>query len=381
MRYRLVRSIAGTHSQGITQVAFSPDGASLATSDLSGKVCVWRTWTGTLSHYYTPGTSILALVWANVNTIFCGLGDGTVISLHLGNEQINILGNWIHAYPVEHLAITDKHLASGAHSEVSIWKINDPNQYTIVEKELGGPVKSEGKEVLVTGLHWMTPPRRRAKGLLIVTYMFHGVFLFDCQNWTLLRRFGQDAPGVMARSSLSPDGSRLAVSNLVYGFDIYDISTGALALAVTHEVGKEYPVPVLYIHGGRAILGGSTIGVVNIWYVDKSISRKMQTLSVSGAEKILSLAAHYDTDTDQFLIAAGAMDDTNSLMILWRAEDPRSTDAGTAVFRTSNAVSIERAARGVAFIVAVLMAFAAYRYFDIAVLSFSAVIDSWLGCL
>ncbi|OSC99815.1 WD40 repeat-like protein [Trametes coccinea BRFM310] len=281
MRYRLVRAFSGVHTQGVTQAAFSPDGASLATSDLGGRVCVWGTWTGALLHYYTPGTSILSLVWADLNTIFCGLGDGTVITMYLGNNKINILGSWTHAYPVEQLAISGKRLASGAHSEVFIWKISDPSrEHATVVKELGEPVKSDGREVIVTGLHWTTPPGRSAKGLLIATYMHHGVFLFDCQSWALLRRFGGDAPG--ARSSLSPDGSRLAVSNLVYGFDIYDVDTGALALAVTHDIGKEYPAPVLYIHGGHAIVGGSTVGMVNIWYVDQTISRKMQTLSVSG---------------------------------------------------------------------------------------------------
>ncbi|OSC97460.1 WD40 repeat-like protein, partial [Trametes coccinea BRFM310] len=251
-------------------IAFSPDGACLATCDLSGKVCVWSTWAGTLLHRYFTGTSVLSLVWIDADTFFCGLGDGTIISMHLGNNEIDILGGWTHAYPVEHLAIQGKRLASGAHSEVFIWRVRDhPSaHHSVFEKDLSGSLNSEGKEVLITGLHWSTMPGYGAKSILIATYMFHGILVYDSQDWTLLRRFGVDAPGVMARSSLSPDGSRLVVSNLVYGFDIYDLDTGALALAVTHDVGKQYPAPVLYIHGGRAIMGGSTKGVVNIWYVD-----------------------------------------------------------------------------------------------------------------
>ncbi|KAI0667015.1 WD40-repeat-containing domain protein [Trametes maxima] len=287
-------SFPAAHSHGVAQVAFTPDGTLLATSDLGGKMCVWEVHTGQLLHYYTPGTSILSLIWANPSSLYCGLGDGTLIFLDFGEHEINLTGSWSHAYPVEHLALTGTRLASGGHGEVFIWRISDPGDASedpdlSMERELGPPVKSEGEEVLVTGLHWNTAQTHATQGhVLIVTYMSQGIYLFNSEDWTVLRRFGEVAPGYMARLGLSPDGTHLVVSNLVYGFDIYDLNTGTLALAVSHDNGEEYPVPVLYIHGGRAIIGGSTVGSLNIWYVDCSPPMRMPPLSVPGASQFFA---------------------------------------------------------------------------------------------
>lgn len=103
--------------------------------------------------------------------------------------------------------------------------------------------------------------------------------MYVCARDVLRPPYNHDA---RARSSLSPDGSRLAVSNLVYGFDIYDTNSAALVTSVAHKFGKEFPVPVAFLHGGRAIMSGSTTGVIRIWYIEGAISRKMQSLSVTG---------------------------------------------------------------------------------------------------
>ncbi|KAI0644129.1 WD40-repeat-containing domain protein [Trametes meyenii] len=279
-------SFSAAHTQGVTQVAFVPDGKLLATADLGGKMCVWDVHTGKLLHYYTPGTSILSLIWADTMSLYCGLGDGTIVFLELGKNEINLLGSWSHVYPVEHLALAGARLASGGHSEVYIWDVNDGDeQGFLLERELGQPVKSEGEEVVVTGLHWTTTPGSRLKAhgmVLIVTYMSHGIYLFESEKWTAIQRVVLNNIS-RARSSLSPDGTHIAISNLVYGFDIYDLHTGTLTLAVSHDnSGKEYPVPVLYAHGGRAIIGGSTVGLVNVWYIDCSPPIRMSPLSATG---------------------------------------------------------------------------------------------------
>lgn len=84
MRYRLARTITNTHFLGVTQISFSPDGTLFASSDLGGKVCFWDTGSGKLLHDYDSGTSILSITWASSSSLICGLGDGTMVSLHLG---------------------------------------------------------------------------------------------------------------------------------------------------------------------------------------------------------------------------------------------------------------------------------------------------------
>lgn len=71
-----------------------------------------------------------------------------------------------------------------------------------------------------------------------------------------------------ARASLSPDGSLLAVSNLVRGFDIYRTDTQEPVGMVPQKVGTQQPTPVLFIHGGKAIVCGSTSSNLQLWDVD-----------------------------------------------------------------------------------------------------------------
>ncbi|KAJ2987709.1 hypothetical protein NUW54_g9347 [Trametes sanguinea] len=318
MRYIQARTFSETHTQGVTSVLFAPDGALLATSDLSGKMCIWDSSSGKLLHVYTAGTSILALCWFGLDEIMCGMADGAVMRVTFGSEEVSVTGKWCHAYPVEHLAICNTFLASGAREELFIWSLRG-SDLPILKKELTSPVASDGEEVVITGLHWDTTTGGDVK-YLIATYMDQGIF----PTAKYLRRTNLDS-SAEARSSLSPDGSRIVVSNLLTGFDVYDVESGSLVLTLFHKVSKQYTVPVVYGHGGHAIISGSTVGVIDIWYIQGTLSRKMTSLRVPGGRRVQSLSAHYDAATDQFMIAAGVMDgDPYSVVTLWKAGDGRA---------------------------------------------------------
>lgn len=66
---------------------------------------------------------------------------------------------------------------------------------------------------------------------------------------------------------MSPDNKYIAVSDLVTGFQVYHLDDGVDFVRFKQEVGEAQLVPVMWLHGGNAILGGSTIGQVTIWYV------------------------------------------------------------------------------------------------------------------
>ena len=67
---------------------------------------------------------------------------------------------------------------------------------------------------------------------------------------------------------------------MVSGFDIYDTDTASSLGALDHAVGRIYAVPVVFAHGGNAVIGGSTAGEVDIW--DAANLRKHQTLLLGG---------------------------------------------------------------------------------------------------
>ena len=86
----------------------------------------------------------------------------------------------------------------------------------------------------------------------------------------VMTRFRTWAPVLIglrsANASVTADGTRMVVSNLT-GFDIYALETMESEGSLSHTVGDVYPVPVLFVHGGTAILGGSTVGEVELWNV------------------------------------------------------------------------------------------------------------------
>ncbi|KAI0328923.1 hypothetical protein GY45DRAFT_1253934, partial [Cubamyces sp. BRFM 1775] len=64
---------------------------------------------------------------------------------------------------------------------------------------------------------------------------------------------------------ITPDGRRLITSDLVSGFDIYDVQTTASIGSVMYPTGKSVQaIPVIFAHGGNTIIGGSAIGEVRV---------------------------------------------------------------------------------------------------------------------
>ena len=83
-----------------------------------------------------------------------------------------------------------------------------------------------------------------------------------------------------ARTHLSDNARYIAVSSLGKGFDVYDVQSGAPKCSFPHGTGEKYLLPVLFIHGGNAIIGGTTTGTVNVWDVSQSLI--IQELSHEG---------------------------------------------------------------------------------------------------
>ncbi|PIL24702.1 hypothetical protein GSI_12588 [Ganoderma sinense ZZ0214-1] len=89
-----------------------------------------------------------------------------------------------------------------------------------------------------------------------------------------------------------------------------------------HAVGDIYATPVLFVHGGNAVLGGSAVGQVGLW--DVTTQRKHFTLRLQDKDRVLALAAHYDRSHDRFFIATGISNpDAEEAVVIWSATGSR----------------------------------------------------------
>ncbi|KAI0355760.1 WD40 repeat-like protein [Trametes cingulata] len=341
---RLAHSEA--HRDAVTTVAFSPHGQVLGTGGLDGRVCVWDVASGKLLYVFSGKSPVLSLVWLQSNErLVCGMQDGTVATMAISANLINLEGFLAHRGPVERLAFNGTYLASGAQKEVKVWA-HTPARSWKLAAELSAPRRSSyttACEIMVSSLHWTTSVSYPL--VLLVTYLSHGIAAFDGRTWA---RIGSTSmPGYIADASLTRDGRVLAVSNMLTGFELFSIK-GLVELeplfSFKQDVSRGLPIPVCFLHGDHALMGGTSHGKVNIWDV---YSRKKQSLALGGEISVLAVAAHYDEARDVFFVATGLFNrGAPSSIVLWRTRETRrqraqvSSGAPSRPFASSPAVYV-----------------------------------------
>ncbi|KAI0742325.1 WD40-repeat-containing domain protein [Daedaleopsis nitida] len=280
IEYANTALLSDGHSKGITSIAFNADGTLLATSGLDGAVCVWDTKTWSIQDIYYAKTPVTSLAWFTENALVCGLQDG-ILSMLVKDGAVSVTGFWASVCPIEHLRFSDNLLACGAQRELTVWHWQaDRESYMLPAADDGdstddNSTEGEDVEVLVTGVFW-------APSMLIVTYLNHGIRLVDTETWTTVKTIQPRYS--IAAASLSPNGVYLAVSTLSSGFAIYDLETSKVFRKFKSDVGEEQrAIPVLFVHGGHAIVGGSAVGRVNIWFIDSE--RKLPSLRTPSTYK------------------------------------------------------------------------------------------------
>lgn len=100
----------------------------------------------------------------------------------------------------------------------------------------------------------------------------------------LLRRYPALKPASMAysgRSTLSPDGLRMVVSNLADGFDCYSTTDHTRTHTYPLQESDNLPLPALFVHDGRNVVLGSTSGRVQL--ASAKSSAVVSVLQHSGA--------------------------------------------------------------------------------------------------
>ncbi|KAI0709982.1 WD40-repeat-containing domain protein [Earliella scabrosa] len=284
------------------------------------KVYIWRVADNKLLHTYTGSNrSVLSLEWLpdRTDTVLCGSQGGYISMLRFTSAIARVAGFWAHDYPIERLAAKGVHLVSGAHSEVKIWKQVRHEEWEQIG-ELRGPsadVKTADEDMIVMGIHW-TRTRVHAS-VVIITYMHHGIAIHNAYDWSRI----QTIPFThIAGSSISPDGTLIALSIMGHGFDLYDLDTGDCVASFPDQSNGLRTIPVLLVHGGHALLTGSTEGSATLWNVHNL--HVHQTFATHPYRNILAIAANYNAEHDIFLLATGASNDAGEAIVsIWTARE------------------------------------------------------------
>ncbi|KAI0689580.1 WD40-repeat-containing domain protein [Cerioporus squamosus] len=292
--YAELGRLSGGHTDVVTAISFSPRATYLATAATDNRICIWEVSSRKLLHEYSGSNYALCLTWmpARENHLLCGMSDGYVISLSFSLKNIRARGLVLHSSAIEAIAVTGVRVASGSRREVRVWdwkaegkgiQVTPCHIYEahrrqgswILHHEIEEPpTTSQEEEVSIAYLQWTTIRPVR----LVVVYVEHGLRIFHARTWKCLLARLDDKP--VARADLSK-GDRLAVANPLSGFSIYSLKSGDLVRAFGHEVGQKRAPAVKFIESDKAIVGGSTVGEVNVW--DIETGRKIQTLSHAGA--------------------------------------------------------------------------------------------------
>ncbi|RPD78147.1 WD40 repeat-like protein [Lentinus tigrinus ALCF2SS1-7] len=265
LHYQELYKMSNGHVRGITKVVFSPDGTYLASSGLDGHICIWNVESGELGY------------------VDLSLADGHITWMSFSGDTITIAGIFAQSHPVECLAPNDSRLASGAGLRLSIWRWNSSTVRYIKEREVDGPPKNshnEVKEVIVSSIHWIP-----SQQCLVATYLNHGIVIYDHSTWLRICTFPLN--GLIASASVLDDGTLIAVLNVDHGFDVYSLASGDPVCTVEHTIRQKVPTPAIWIHGGFALLGGTTSGWLTVWDIVGFLERQKHDIDDSALVRVL----------------------------------------------------------------------------------------------
>ncbi|KZV63957.1 hypothetical protein PENSPDRAFT_691189 [Peniophora sp. CONT] len=146
--------------------------------------------------------------------------------------------------------------------------------------------------------------------ILVVTYETEGIILYNARSGQAIHHIRSvDHP--CGSSALSPSGNKLFAMNIHDGLDVFIIdgvnSRYETSMQFTRGSGVNMPVPIAFIHGGSAIMLGST-------------DARIQEIDYT-----------YSTVTSRHLIAFGTADDNSTNQVeIYETEKRFSTIAQRA---------------------------------------------------
>ncbi|KAJ3528691.1 hypothetical protein NM688_g7961 [Phlebia brevispora] len=297
-------------------------------------------------------TSIKAFSWFLPDTLVCAYSNGNIVDIRVTQERLDVDIAICEGHCVECLTVDQKgeYLATAARQAISTWHRQGDGSWT-EHMALGSslPMRAVDQKlpVIVTSLSWYEDPGQ----LLIVSYRFHGIHIWDVRSATVLRTV-LDPGGVLGNASLSPDQRYLAVVT-EGGVDVIRIQDKALGKKPVYaDCGVDYPV--VFLHDGRAVLTSTVDGNVQLTTRDGSHLQTLRhrDICAPSGDTVLASAAASRSKLNLYF-ANSSMKDSNVLSVsegskeinpklrictvsrhcicMWETADPSSRDFGSLI--------------------------------------------------
>ncbi|KAH9923240.1 WD40-repeat-containing domain protein [Fomitopsis serialis] len=318
MPYDLKFSFSG-HVGSINCLSFSPDGQYLATGSDDRTVFVHDCSSGIEVHKLVGDAPVTSLSWHPKHGmwLFIGYGHGSLVFADLAAHQpVGYKFPVQDDSPIEALSFdVDSEMLAVCHANrVLLWREMNRDYWTYV-CSLPSPagivdVSAPESPVAPRSCHWSKSGRTAS---LVVSYAHHGIICWDATASAVIWRISP-RNGPTGRSSLAPDGGRLAIHNIADGFDLYEVHPRKRIRTFKYTPTHHVTLPVLFIHGGTALLMGSDAGRVSI--CDVGTTLPVQVLRHES--DVIQAMASFEGETRLIATGSSEMGD-HTYVKLWTA--------------------------------------------------------------
>ncbi|RDB26681.1 Vegetative incompatibility protein HET-E-1 [Hypsizygus marmoreus] len=274
MEFSSIHTISNCHTDSVNCLAFSPDGRFLASGADDCVIYIYDYKNGRDVAKITASSSVTALLWHPVHDqLLVGFANGDIQSIDpsvlTAYPQLSPIGGvmpmGLHD-PIECMALdpSNRHIAVGCGARVIVCRMS--KKYVLAEALNICQSASDQEDMLVRSIHFI-----RGGRFLVITYLEHGIICWNIarntQAWSIVPRTSR-----IGQSTISSDEKRLVVSNLLDGFDIYDLQSRKFVRTIGDCLLENVAIPVAFL--GKDcdyVLAGSSNGAVKILDVKSGV--------------------------------------------------------------------------------------------------------------